>query len=547
VDVFHGPPILVTTKNNNHWGMSSSDYEAVAKVDLPYHDRNLPLAFLGVKHTKWTKRELVEVIETLGGTASANTAKIDLFEVIHLRYDPRKILQRTINDLEVIAQDAAGQNRKSQAQVHKAVQDATRERADLAREKREAAKRREAARLSYEPVPAHRAEHFPADGDQELTRDENADGAKDDDNPPRRTRSSAARTAKVPPKRTAEGDHEDSSDVEIISVARIADSKANIRGVEVSKGETRRKRARSSLENDRAKRRKSNVDAENESSLPEQNATAFGTSIAIRDHAAFGVGLQTLDHGSHAESPSCQVCTDDLDPLLQFQVSVASQCSHTPEICLSCWEQHIAAQADTKSWDSITCPHADCGVTLDHGDMQRFAPRDVFRRYDRYATNKALHEAPNYRLCAHEGCGSGGFVEDELTPAYMTCADCQRYTCLGCNLVYHDGQTCEEYQAWLADAPKRAQADKAEKARLKELERAEKKSAKYLDKKAKICPNKDCGAVIQKTEGCDHMTCRLCRHQFCWVCLADYKEILRHGNHMHAATCAYHSAGIPGH
>ena len=527
--------------------MSSSDHEEIATVDSPYHDRNLPLTFLGIKHTKWTKRELVEVIGTLGGTATTNTTKIDLFEVVHLRYDPRKILQRTINALEVIAQEAAGQNRRSQAQVRQAVQEATRERADLAREKRQSAKRREAARLSYEPVPTHRAEQPPTGRNQELTREGVADRAEEDDVPARQTRSSATHRSKFAPRRMAEGDHEESSDVKIIKVVRIADQEANARDLEVGKGETRRKRTRSPLINDRAKRRRPNVDAENKISPPEQPMTIFGTSTAIRDHAAFCVGLQPLDQGAHAESPSCQVCSDTLDPFLQFQVCVASQCNHAPEICLACWEQHIAAQADTKCWDSITCPHADCNGILDHADMQRFAPRDVFRRYDRYATNKALQNAPNYRLCAHEGCGSGGFVEEERAPEYMTCADCQRYTCLGCNLVYHEGQTCEEYQAWLADAPKRAEADKVEKARLKELQRAEKKSAHYLDKKAKICPNEICGAAIQKTIGCDHMTCRRCQHQFCWVCLADYMRILRHGNHMHTEKCQYYSGGIPGH
>jgi IBR domain, a half RING-finger domain len=527
--------------------MSSSDHEEVAKVDSPYHDRNLPLTFLGIKHTKWTKGELVEVIETLGGTASTNTTKIGLYEVVHQRYDPRKILQRTINMLEVIAQEAAGQNQGLQAQVRQAVEEATRERADLAREKRQAAKRREAARLSYEGISTHRAEQTPADRDQELAREVVADRAEEDDGPARRTRSSANHRGKVAPKRMAEGDHEGSSDVEIIKVVRTADREANVRDLEVGKGEDRRNRVRLPLLNGRVKRRKPNVDLENEISRPEQAATIFGTSTAIRDHAALGVGLKPLDHSAHAVPPSCQVCFDTLDPLLQFQVCVASQCTHAPEICLACWEQHIAAQAETKSWDSITCPHADCGGILDHADMQRFAPRDVFRRYDRYATNKTLENTANYRLCAHDGCGSGGFVEEERAPEYMTCADCQRYTCLGCNLVYHEGQTCEEHQAWLTDAPKRAEADKAEKARLQQLRRAEKKSATYLEKKAKICPNEQCGAVIQKTAGCDHMTCRQCRHQFCWVCLADFMQILRQGFHMHDEKCKYYAHGIPGH
>ena len=27
-----------------------------------------------------------------------------------------------------------------------------------------------------------------------------------------------------------------------------------------------------------------------------------------------------------------------------------------------------------------------------------------------------------------------------------------------------------------------------------------------------------CGAVIEKTSGCDHMTCAVCKKHFCWKC-----------------------------
>lgn len=35
-----------------------------------------------------------------------------------------------------------------------------------------------------------------------------------------------------------------------------------------------------------------------------------------------------------------------------------------------------------------------------------------------------------------------------------------------------------------------------------------------------------------------------CKHEFCWDCLKDYKEIRRAGNDKHAPTCPFHTNNI---
>lgn len=41
----------------------------------------------------------------------------------------------------------------------------------------------------------------------------------------------------------------------------------------------------------------------------------------------------------------------------------------------------------------------------------------------------------------------------------------------------------------------------------------------------KKCPK--CGINVEKNGGCMHMTCVNCKHDFCWMCLQDWKK---HGN-----------------
>ena len=41
--------------------------------------------------------------------------------------------------------------------------------------------------------------------------------------------------------------------------------------------------------------------------------------------------------------------------------------------------------------------------------------------------------------------------------------------------------------------------------------------AMWISANTKRCPK--CSTPIEKNEGCNHMTCRKCRHEFCWICM----------------------------
>ena len=130
----------------------------------------------------------------------------------------------------------------------------------------------------------------------------------------------------------------------------------------------------------------------------------------------------------------------------------------------------------------------------------------------------------------------------------MICRDCGGRTCITCDIQWHPEISCAEITA------RRAEQRHSEETAAEE----------YLTTNSKLCPK--CHVRGQKVDGCDHLTCKIfppsvttnslmsylsllntgprCQHQYCWVCLADFLDIRRQGNHMHDPACRYHTDNL---
>lgn len=81
---------------------------------------------------------------------------------------------------------------------------------------------------------------------------------------------------------------------------------------------------------------------------------------------------------------------------------------------------------------------------------------------------------------------------------------CKHCFCFGCTLNDHQPAPCRLVRLWL----KKCEDDS--------------ETANWISAHTKECPR--CHSTIEKNGGCNHMTCRKCKHEFCWMCMGLWSE-----------------------
>ena len=209
------------------------------------------------------------------------------------------------------------------------------------------------------------------------------------------------------------------------------------------------------------------------------------------------------------KSQYCEVCMDQQN--LPNPV-VTALCVHEPACCGDCVADHIAQ--NLHKTDGIQCPV--CPETMAHGDVRRLANANDFAEHDRLVTRRFIQSLPNFRWCLAEGCTEGQLHEGGAVAPIVRCQTCGARSCFTHMCPWHEGLTCDDYD--------RRAAENVE-------------SERNIQETTKACPK--CGVHIYRDQGCDHMTCNQCQHEFCYLCRADWHAgmLSQRGAHLHVPTC----------
>lgn len=201
---------------------------------------------------------------------------------------------------------------------------------------------------------------------------------------------------------------------------------------------------------------------------------------------------------THVNQIMCSVCA----AYQSYDKFHAIPCGHS--YCRDCWSMHFETQINQGISTGIGCMATHCNVLVPEDLVLTLLSKPHMRtKYQHFAFQDYVKSHPELRFCPGPNC-QVIIRSKELSPKKATCDTCKTVFCFLCGMDYHAPTDCKVIKKWLTKC-----ADDSE-------------TANYISAHTKDCPK--CHICIEKNGGCNHMQCFSCKHDFCWMCLGDWKS-----------------------
>jgi ariadne-1 len=225
-----------------------------------------------------------------------------------------------------------------------------------------------------------------------------------------------------------------------------------------------------------------------------------------------GVAVGASSDSSHSLIPAprgfnCFICcTDADDDMMTFSLS----CNH--RTCISCYQyyltQKIVEEGESRT---IRCPGGKCGLLVDEAAVRAVVERETFQKYRKALVETFVNDHELLCWCPSPNCNYAiecNVRRHDLTHLVPT-VKCKsgHVFCFGCGEEDHQPSICALTKMW----SKKCQDDS--------------ETSNWIAANTKDCPK--CHSMIEKNGGCNHMTCKKCRHEFCWICMGPW---IQHGS-----------------
>jgi len=220
-------------------------------------------------------------------------------------------------------------------------------------------------------------------------------------------------------------------------------------------------------------------------------------------------GLQDMVCTSSAPSASSQAAGQEEEKELECMLCCDDEITSATSCDLGCG--HVACDACYTNWVQAESEKGPPVLYMKCiGGCPKVCGDDVLRRYfpagkkaslEAWIRDDFVNASSDLKYCTSANCsrairaGTAGWLG-------VVCS-CGHAFCFTCQEKNHDPAPCAVAKEWL----KKETNDDA--------------NSVWLTGNTKQCPS--CKTPIEKNQGCQHMTCAKCRHEFCWVCMGGWR------------------------
>ncbi|KAJ4490967.1 RING-5 domain-containing protein [Lentinula aciculospora] len=245
------------------------------------------------------------------------------------------------------------------------------------------------------------------------------------------------------------------------------------------------------------------------------------------------------------ESFVCPICFDDSLELKQ----IALDCGHSA--CSGCWNAYTISKIRDEGEHCIRCMTEGCAIVAPDDFVHNILVSDAapdsdttenlvaWTRFQEILVRNFVSSNPKLKFCPYPGCtntvscpsaasksvltsmvpivscgakGIPGSVKDKNAASSASSSgssnsfyDKEHVFCFGCPIESdHRPVVCGVARLWL----KKCEDDS--------------ETANWIKSNTKECSK--CQSTIEKNGGCNHMTCKKCKYEFCWVCMGPWTE-----------------------
>jgi len=184
---------------------------------------------------------------------------------------------------------------------------------------------------------------------------------------------------------------------------------------------------------------------------------------------------------------TCPICLTD------YQTSeVIFSCSKKHHFCRTCFTQYLEHLISESQVIKIVCPQDGCMETIEVKYIEQLVSASLFEKYKTRLQSFQDNTNPTQIRCPKPNCLVSNMIDAKKE---FTVCQCGVQICNNCRNIWHKDKNC-------------LQAINEE---LGEFSKTN---------ETRLCMN--CKSIVTKMAGCSHMTCSVCKYNWCWVCGRKY-------------------------